>query len=104
MAEFALKAGATFRLGGVAAQDGGAAYDLTGATLSAQLRDSSGALVATLAVALVDGAAGTFSVEAEDTADWPTGLLRGDLRIALAGGDVVFSETFTLRVGLPVTR
>ena len=53
---------------------------------------------------LVDAEAGTFSIEADDTADWSPGLLRGDLRIALAGGDVVFTETFTLRVERPVTR
>lgn len=101
---FSLKAGATLRIAGVATQDSGAAHDLTGATLTAKLRDAGGTVVDTLAVTLVSAAAGTFTIEADDTSDWPAGLLRGDLRIALAGGDVVFSEDFTIRVTRPVTR
>lgn len=104
MAEFHIKQGASFTLAGAATQDSGAAFDLTGASLSAKLRDAGDAEVASLTAAVVSAAAGTFLLSAADTTAWPPGALRGDLRIALAGGAVVFTETFTLRVERPVTR
>lgn len=104
MSEFTLKQGATFRLSGTATQDSGAAFDLTGATLSAKLRDAADALVATLTVALVSAGAGTFTVSAASTDAWPVGLLRGDILIVLAGGEKTFTQTFHVRVEKPVTR
>lgn len=104
VADIPIKQGATFRLSGTATQDSGAAFDLTGATLSAKLRDAGDAVVETLTVALVSAASGTFTVSSAGTAGWPVGLLRGDIKIVLAGGDISFTDTFTVRVEKPVTR
>lgn len=101
---FSLKQGASFRLSGTATQDGGGAFDLRGATLSAKLRDSGDAEVATLTVAAVSAVDGSFSVTAASTAAWPPGVLRGDIKIMLVGGEVTFTETFSVRVERPVTR
>lgn len=102
--DFALKQGATFQLSGTAQQEGGAAWDLAGATLSAKLRDAGDAEVATLSAAIVSASGGTFTLSAGSTAAWPVGVLRGDVKIVLAGGTVTFTETFTVRVERPVTR
>jgi hypothetical protein len=102
--DFAIKSGATFSLSGTAAQPGGAAWNLTGATLTAKLRDAGGAEIASLTCAIVSPTGGTFTVSASDTTAWPVGTLRGDIRIAFAGGTVAFTETFTVRVERPVTR
>ena len=64
----------------------------------------SDAEVATLTAALVSAADGTFTVTAGSTAAWPVGVLRGDIKIVLGGGGVMFTETFTVRVDRPVTR
>lgn len=103
-ATFSLKQGATFRLSGTATQDSGAVFDLTGATLSAKLRDASEAEVATLTATVVSASGGTFTLTAASTAAWPLGLLRGDIKIVASGGSITFSETFTVRVERPVTR
>lgn len=102
--DFAIKQGATFALAGAATQPSGAAHDLTGAALTAKLRDAGNAEIAELTCALVSAAGGTFTVTAGSTAAWPPGVLRGDIRIALSGGTVAFTRTFTVRVDQPVTR
>lgn len=102
--DFILKQGASFALSGTAQQDSGAAWDLTGATLSAKLRDPGDVEVAALTAAIVSASAGTFTVTAGSTAAWPVGVLRGDLKIVLSGGITVFTRTFTVRVEKPVTR
>lgn len=103
-APFSLKQGATFRLSGTATQDSGAVFDLTGATLSAKLRDAGDALVETLTATVVSASGGTFTLTAASTTAWPPGLLRGDIKIVASGGSITFSETFTVRVERPVTR
>jgi hypothetical protein len=50
------------------------------------------------------GASGLVTLSAADTSSWPVGTLRGDVRIAFAGGAIAHSETFSVQVDQPVTR
>lgn len=100
--ELALKRGATLRLSIAVTQDSGAALDLTGMTVTMQLRDSADALVATLSP-VNGGATGLITVVEHATAAWPIGALRGDIRI-VNGPETIISHSYTLRVDLAVTR
>jgi hypothetical protein len=107
---FQLKQGDTFALAGSAKQDSGAALDLTGATLRAQVRPRDGAgfgvVVQELTYAVVSATLGTFtlSATAAQTALWPTGRLACDLELTESGGAVVHSETVDVHVRAAVTR
>lgn len=105
-----LKQGDTLTLAGTALQDSGAAVNLTGATIRAQVRSRDGAgfgtLVQDLTVAVVSATSGTFtlSATAAQTALWPTGRLACDLELTDSGGAVVHSETVDVHVRQAVTR
>lgn len=87
-----LKQGDTLTLAGVAQQDSGAALNLTGSTLRAQVRTRNGAgfgtVVQELTVTVVSAALGTFTLSATSaqTALWPTGRLACDLELTDSGG------------------
>jgi len=105
-----LKQGDTLTLAGTALQDSGAAVNLTGATLRAQVRTRDGggfgAVVQELAFAVVSATSGTFTLSATSaqTALWPTGRLACDLELTESGGAVVHSETVDVHVRPAVTR
>ena len=105
-----LKQGDNLTLAGSAKQDSGAAVNLAGATLRAQVRARDGAgfgtLVQDLTVAVVSATLGTFTLgaTAAQTALWPTGRLACDLELTDSGGAVVHSETVDVHVRAAVTR
>lgn len=99
---FTLKRGASLDLTVAFEDDDGQPLDLTGATLTAQIRDAADALVATLAPAITVGAdAATIAVA--DTSAWPLGMLRLDVRVVLAG-QTSFSDTISLNITRAVTQ
>ena len=102
MADLRIKRGDTLALSILAKDDAGAVYDLTGCTVTCQVRDAGNALVEDLAVTN-GGATGLLTIEEPATSGWPTGILTTDLRIAFPGGKVAHTETMTLTVSREVT-
>jgi hypothetical protein len=105
-----LKQGDTLTLAGTALQGSGAAVNLTGSTLRAQVRPRNGggfgAVVQELTYAVVSATSGTFTLSATSaqTALWPTGRLACDLELTDSGGAVVHSETIDVHVRAAVTQ
>ena len=100
--EIRIKQGASLLLQMAFVDDNGAPVDLTNATLTAQLRDPVGDLVATLPI-VISGMTGIATITVPDTHLWPTGGLRTDIRCVTAGL-VVISETVGVRVERAVTQ
>ncbi len=101
MPDFRIKRGGTLRIDGAVTDDAGAAYDLTGAGIAMELRDAGDTLIATPTITRND-AAGTFAAVVADSSDFPVGTLRGDLKVTI-GADVLYSDTFAVRVDQRVT-
>lgn len=100
-----LKRGDTLALLGVAQNDDGSIFDLTGSTVTSQVRTVQGTLVADLDVVITDAPAGEFTLgaTAAATATWPVGKLVCDVRWA-EDEDAIHTETFELIVVEAVTR
>ena len=99
--DVAIKAGDTLQLTMQFLDLNGAPVDLTGATITGQVRDPANLLVATPALS-VTPIAGTVGILVADTSAWPLGLLRCDLKIVMAGV-VSHSDTFGITVKGAVT-
>lgn len=96
------KRGATLSYACALTDDAGDPVDLTGYTVTAEVRSSARELVSTADVTLADQGTdpGVFTIEADaaDTADWEAGaLLRFDVRIESASR-VDYTETVEIRV------
>lgn len=76
--------------------------DLTNVTLTAEVRTTLGALVASLPIVkdMVDLSAASITEPA--TGAWPIGTHRCDFKAVIAGA-VAYSETFNIQVGWPIT-
>lgn len=77
--------------------------DLTGCTVTAQVRDATGQWVADLPVTL-QPVLGIGVVHIASTAAWPLGVLRCDVRVTTPLGDTVQTETFALHLMRSVTH
>lgn len=79
--------------------------DFTGMTGSSQIRDLSGKLVASLEFTWLDATTGHYRVRATGPTDaWPTGLLRHDVQLTTASGDVISTATESFTCSEDVTR
>ena len=76
--------------------------DVSGLTLSAQVRQPDGTLVAQLTIAK-QAALGEAIASAADTSQWPAGRLQCDIR-AQQSGQTAYSQTFAITVGQQVTQ
>jgi hypothetical protein len=108
--QLTLKAGDTLLQDGLITEDDGVTpVDLTGSTLTAQIRlvdgGSPSGLLASLTVVVTNAALGQFTVGATAAATlaWPPGRYTCDLRLQDAGGDVLHSESFGVWVQPAVT-
>lgn len=99
-----IKRGETLAISRTRVDGSGAPVDLTGQTVVAAVTSRDGTFYAAITVIIDDAAAGEFTLAATaaQTALWPVGLLRCDVRYA-AGGVVAYSETIDVSVELPVT-
>lgn len=100
-----IKRGDTLLQDGVAQQDDGSVFDLTGSTVTSQVRTVQDTLVADLDVVITDAAQGEFTLgaTAAATATWPVGKLLCDVKWS-DGSDAIHTETFDLFVLAAVTR
>jgi len=80
----------------------GTPFDISACTVTSQLRDTNGALVATLPITQ-PGALGVATISLSSTASIAVGLYSSDIKIVTPAGITVFSDTFTLRVARSVT-
>jgi len=96
------KRGDTFSLSCTRVNSAGEAVDITGLTLTSQVR--SDAFVDDLTTAIVSGAAGTFtlSATATDSAAWPIAKLNCDVRFV--GDATETTETFIINNVAEITR
>jgi hypothetical protein len=98
-----IKRGDTFRRG-FSHAIGSNAVDLTGWAISSQVRDQSGALVATLNIGPRNDAAGIYAVSYDNTTTWPIGTLVWDVRTTAPDGLISSTQTIDLVVQPDVTR
>lgn len=100
-----LAQGTTFILGAELRDRVGAALDLSAATFVAQMRDALNAVVATLSITTVVNRPGCVQISyAGDTAQWPVGRYRVDLRVTWSSGLIQNTETWAVCVVTPVTQ
>jgi hypothetical protein len=106
-----IKPGATLRLPGTLTDDDGVAVDLTGYTLSSQVRTRGTAELVATATVTPDADQTTnpgrfvVRVEASATEDWSPGVdLALDIRIEEPGSDVDITETVLVTVLRAETR
>ena len=96
---FFIKQGNTFRLAALIRAYDGAAIDLGGCTFACQLRDVLGNVLADLSVQIVNDRVGVIQISyAGDTAAWPVGRCRCDLRTVWPDGTIQASRTFHVTV------
>jgi hypothetical protein len=95
-----VKQGATLQLLMALTNDDGTAFDLTSVAATAQVRDLSNNLIATLTVAPT-GTAGQLSVT-QATDAWVPGRYLSDFKF-VQGSIVLKSQTYSLIVDPPVT-
>jgi hypothetical protein len=100
--EIRIKQGASLLLQLSFVDNTGAPVDLTNATLTAQLRNPIGDLIATLPIVKTD-ITGVATITVADTHLWPIGMLRTDI-LCVAAGLGVISETAGVRVERAVTQ
>ena len=85
--------------------DGVAVTDFTGMTGASQLRTIEGALVSDLVFTWLDATQGLYRVRHNgSTSAWVPGLLRHDVQLTLASGDVVSTATELIRLVEDVTH
>ena len=89
----------------------GSPIDLSGYTVAAQLRDTSGNLLCTPAVTTADAAAGQISIRfsSADTAALAAGVARLDIKLVDAAGQVHHvphppDQPWLVQIAAPVTR
>ena len=83
----------------------GEAFDLTGATITSQVRDRSGGLIDDLTIEVTDAPAGKVEISSTDTSDWPlsdeTNPLLCDIKVV--DSDTNRTATFEIHVVAQVT-
>lgn len=102
-----IKQGNTLSITGQRRTAAGAAVDLTGYTVAATVRDPrNDSILAALTVTVTDAAAGQFTLgaTAAQTATWPPGAYRFDVRFTSAGGVVDSTDSTPLQVLRAETR
>ena len=105
MATFIHKRGDTFSLSS-SVENSGVAVDITGWTISSQVRKADDTLVEDLTVTIDDALGGLFTLSATAlaTESWPVENLYCDIEFTEAGGDVNSTETFIISVQRDITR
>lgn len=100
-----IKRGDTVLLDGLAKNDDGTVFDLTGSTVTSQVRTAQDTLVADLDVVITNAAQGAFTLGATSaaTSAWPLAKLLCDVKWS-SGGDAIHTETFEIFVLAAVTR
>ncbi len=83
----------------------GVPINITGYTITSQLRSVDGPLIESLTVVVTNAAAGeiTLSATAAQTAVWPIGSARYDVRYQAPGGSVLHTQPITVGIRQPVT-
>ncbi|KAB8124015.1 hypothetical protein D3W54_07130 [Komagataeibacter medellinensis] len=105
MSGFILKRGSTLILEASLRNFQGAPVNLTGATLTAQLRDVQDGLIATLTVTPINNRPGVVQIAySGDTTQWIAGQYRTDLRVSWENGLIQQSETYGVIVIDGVTQ
>ena len=85
--------------------DGVAVTDFTGMTGASQLRTAAGALVTELVFTWLDVLQGLYRVRHNGATDaWPLGVLRHDVQLTTASGDVVSTATELVQLVEDVTH
>ena len=85
--------------------DGAAVSDFTGMTGASQLRTTAGDLVAALVFTWLDASQGLYRVRHDgSSAAWPLGVLKHDVQLTTAGGDVVSTPTELIQLVEDVTH
>ena len=102
VAPFCIKQGGQLALSLQNVQDDGTPVDITGATITSQIRDQQGNLIATPTVTVVDAALGQFALSAPSDTTWPVGTLLCDVLLVM-NSVPFYSDTFTIAVAAPVT-
>lgn len=95
------KRGATLSYSGAITDDAGDAVDLTGYTLTSEVRSADRELVSTATITVATPSSGLFTVEvsATDTAGWTAGArLLFDVRVQSASARVDYTETIAIDV------
>ena len=84
--------------------DGAAMLDLTGWTISSQVRTQTGDIVATLTVSNRNDPAGTFVLSAGATTTWPVGTLHTDIQYTRPDGFITSTQTLVIDCVADITR
>lgn len=78
-----------------------AEIDFAGATVTSQIRNEGGRLVAVVAVVVQDTA---IQLRVNETNNWPIGKVFLDIQFKFPGGDVLSTSTETIKVIPDITR
>ena len=104
------KRGDTFRRSFIAQDSDGLPVDITNCTIESQVRNKSGTLLSTLAVAKTDPVNGEFDLTEEDTSGWPiyrpgspTHSLYMDIQYTYPSGTIESTDTLMISVKEDVT-
>jgi hypothetical protein len=98
------KHGASFRAE-IAATVQGDPLDLTGMTITSQIRAAAGSYrVPGVVVDVVDAVNGLIAIHAKDTTQWPVTRLEWDVRMVDADGNVSATDTVLIDCEREVTR
>lgn len=92
-----LKSGDTLMLDAQLTDAEGQPIDMSGWTVACQVRDNRGWMVADLAPVLTMPALGQYEIR-KPTTGWAPGTYRADLRYTDAGGNVLSTESFNVRL------
>lgn len=93
------KRGDTFNADGILQSKTGTPIDLTGYSISSQVRDG-GWLVSTLDCSITDAALGKYNITKSytDTQNWPDKDLKMDIQFTTASNKKISTETILLKV------
>ena len=97
------KRGDTFYKANVVSDENGA-VDISGWTITSQLRDSNDALIAQCAVVVTNAVTGSYTLTVADTTAWPLGALFWDIQYIDGGGKIYSTETIQVVVLKDITR
>lgn len=78
-----------------------AEIDFTGVTITSQIRNEGGRLVAVVAVVVQDTG---IHLRVNETNNWPIGKVFLDIQFKFPGGDVLSTSTETIKVIPDITR